>query len=237
MKNKIIIAFMAMLAFGLLTACADAEEKKEPEVEIETIVVDDEDDEEYTDPEIAISMYNANGNSKTKASTKESFYFTPTEDIASFEVYLSDEDSLNMDQKEAWNKYYDELENKDNYKIGYKLEIALKDGNKLSGIVLKPSDENAYGDNNTSFKNYLELWTYDDINQPDGIGWYSHLLESEYNDNSILSSIKLTCGADSAKIEKITLTAFVYNKNNADKILKTGNIGENTYTVEMFTND
>ncbi len=238
MKKAVLFGISALLCAFALAACDDNSKEKEEETSVtQAVVIDNEDDTNYNDPEISIGLYSANGNSKTLANKTESFYFTPAEDIASFEVYLTNEASLNMSQKEAWNKYFNQLENKDNYRIGYQVEIALKDGSTTGGIALKPNDDNAYGESGKSFKNYLELWIYDDINQPDGISWYSHLLESEYNEQSILSSIKLTCGADSAQIEKITLTAFVYNTKNADTILKTGNIGENTYTVSMFTND
>jgi len=55
---------------------------------------------------------------------------------------------------------------------------------------------------------YLEAWLYDDIHQTPGQR-YSHLDEDDMKDETLMTSVKLTCGRKIADVEEISLTAFL----------------------------
>ena len=88
-------------------------------------------------------------------------------------------------------------------KLGYTVEYNA-DGGAVSNIIRTPSDIDE-----GNFK-YVEIYIYDDVNRSVG-EWYSHLLPEEYNENTVVSSVKLTPGADFAKVSDIKLTAFLYD--------------------------
>ena len=68
---------------------------------------------------------------------------------------------------------------------------------------MKPSDS-------ADFFEYLEIYMYDDIHVTPGV-WYTHLEDSDMDDETIISSIKLTSGSKIAEVGDIILTAFIYD--------------------------
>ena len=94
----------------------------------------------------------------------------------------------------------------ENSKIGYIVSFKLKSGEEINTTIKNPDDVFVY-------RNYLENYLYDDINQVQG-EWYSHLLQSEVTDKTRMTSIKFTAGQDIDKVgDTIKLTAFVYNSD------------------------
>lgn len=127
-------------------------------------------------------------------------------DLCSLEVYYTNEESISgTSQKQVWYSYYDRYENIENYKIGYNIEFDTT-VEKINKTILSPEDTN-------EIFNYIQIYLYDDIHQNGG--WYSHITKEEYNDDSILSSIKLTGSDNTDKIiSDITLTAFTYDQDD-----------------------
>jgi hypothetical protein len=73
---------------------------------------------------------------------------------------------------------------------------------------------------------------YDDINQPTG-AWYSHLEDKDMDEDTIISSIKLTSGSKISEVGTIFLTAFIYNAE--DNFDEAGNyIGLVKETIAIF---
>ena len=120
------------------------------------------------------------------------------------------------------------FENSQTCKIGYIVDFKLKDGQEIKKTITHPDDV-------FSYRNYLECYLYDDVNQIQG-NWYSHLLASEVTDNTVMTSIKLTAGTDIALVgDTIKVTAFVYSSDSdfdADGNY-TGNV---MYSVEVKNN-
>lgn len=135
-------------------------------------------------------------------------------DIISLEVFLTTTPELSGTQKDLWNQYYSKYQ-EEKYKIGYKIEYQ-KENQTITKTIIEPKDTNEIYDD-------IQVYLYDDINQQNG--WYSHLTEEEVNENTIITSIKLT---GSTNIDKITspiqVTAFIYNKNNPNKKLGTSQV-------------
>ena len=61
----------------------------------------------------------------------------------------------------------------------------------IKKTILRPKDTEEFYD-------YLEVYLYDDYHRTGG--WYSHTTDSEFNDNTLLTSIKLTAGKNVSEI-------------------------------------
>ena len=131
-------------------------------------------------------------------------------DICSLEIFYTNEDKIpGTNFKNLWNNYYQNYTDINSYKIGYLIEFNTANEGKIKKYIKSPQDTD-------SIYKYIQLYLYDDIHQ-DG-GWYSHITENEYNNDSILTSIKLT---GSTYIDEITsdisLTAFTYDDDDFDE--------------------
>ena len=128
-------------------------------------------------------------------------------DITVLNIFLTKEKKVTgLYYKEIWNKYTtSEYENL-NYKLGWEISFEVN-GEKIHKTILKPSDSE-------SFYNYLEIYLYDGVHHEYG-EWYSHLLDNEITDNTLITSMKLTCGSDYKNITSdIYVKAFSYLTNN-----------------------
>ena len=123
-------------------------------------------------------------------------------DIDCFEALVSDADTLQGKNfysicKEAWGTLPDPYA----MKIGYTLRYTLTDGSEISMQILSPKD--------ISHTEYVECYLYDDVHQ-DG-GFYTHLSESGMKDNTLITSIKLTCGKQIDQVQDMHLGVFLYD--------------------------
>jgi len=93
-------------------------------------------------------------------------------------------------------------------------------------MLIEPEDTLEY-------KKYMEFYMYDDYHQTPGV-WYSHVEQSAYNSDTILTSIKFTAGQEYDKIDgKVTLTAFIYDPA-AGQFDKAGNYtGSAYYSIDV----
>ena len=143
-------------------------------------------------------------------------------DISSFEVfYIKEETITGKNFQDTFKEYYDRYENINNYKIGYNISFITEE-KEINKTILSPKDTE-------EFFNYLEIYLYDDYHREKGV-WYSHTTEEEMNENTLLTSIKLTTGKEINKIiSDITLTAFTYDFDDFDEY---GNYkGISKYTI------
>lgn len=98
----------------------------------------------------------------------------------------------------------------DTLRPGFLLEFDTPAG-KCEKLILGPSDiTDAYWD-------YIETYIYDDIHQTPG-AWYSHLTESEFTDETIVTSVKITAGAKISDVDNLTLTVFLYDVGDRDVV-------------------
>lgn len=146
-------------------------------------------------------------------------------DIDCFEVIASQDARLEgRGFASIWSSAWDSYENTDGAKIGFVISFAVSGGETVTETILKPSDS-------TGFYDYLEIYLYDDIHQTPGV-WYSHLEDGDMDEETIISSIKLTSGSRIAEVGDITLTAFIYNGENCFD--ENGvYIGQAAYTVTV----
>ena len=148
-------------------------------------------------------------------------------DIMCFEVFNTREASLpGKVFKYMWEPVWFTPDDAAKYRIGYAVDFTLKDGTKIHKMLIEPEDTLEY-------KKYMEFYMYDDYHQTPGV-WYSHVEQSAYNSDTILTSIKFTAGQEYDKIDgKVTLTAFIYDPA-AGQFDKAGNYtGSAYYSIDV----
>ena len=129
------------------------------------------------------------------------------QDLIELEVYYTNETVLNnTNQIKLFDQYRDSYQNAYSYKIGYQINFETKN-QVINKTILSPKDTE-------DFYEFLEVYLYDDYHRNKG-EWYSHTTESEYNDETILTSIKLTSGKLVDEIiSDIHLTVFTYDEDD-----------------------
>jgi len=207
--KKILILIILLL----ITGCNKNEEiiiEEEKEEVVEEKYVDDN--------PITIGIYENDINlikdyKLNKVSNNEvifSFYYTNIENLES------------RNQKENWYKYFNKYENINDYKIGFNFSFYVGE-EKIEKTILKPDTY--------AFNPYFYIYIYDDINQPDNT-FYSHLEETDINENTIFSAIKIFLVEPELITSKITFTVFTYN--DLDDFDEYNNYrGNSKYTVDI----
>ena len=179
-------------------------------------------DNKYIDNNpIKIGLYLKN-KANEKILTNE---YNPTwqlhKDLCSLEIYYTNQEKLEPNsQKELWKSYYNQYKNIDKYKLGIQISFNTTD-DYVNNLILSPKDTNNF------FSLYVLMYLYDDINND---GFYSHLTEENINENTIISSIKLTAGTYYENIiSDIKLTIFTYDNNDFDE--NNNYIGNSKHTI------
>ncbi len=165
-------------------------------------------EEKIEEEKIDIGMYLYTGSGRDLIDNYETDFIL-NQDLVSIEVYNTTISSLsNAKQKDLWYQYYDQYKSL-NPKIAYHIKFSTTDSGIIDKTIYSPSDtEDIY--------DYMQIYLYDDINQEDNT-FYIHISEDEFNDNTILSSIKLTGSTKTDNINSdIELGAFMYTDINTD---------------------
>lgn len=157
---------------------------------------------------IPVGLYLSNLETKSLVSSYTS-PLTLYKDIVSLEVFYTNSPSLMGEQVNLWNQYCDE-EKTNLYRIGYIIEYKIDD-REVRQVIFSPHDTEA-------IFNDIQVYLYDDIHQDKKV--YSHVTKEGYNEDTVFTSIKLTASTNIDKISSpITLTVFVYEKENTSKEL------------------
>lgn len=229
MKKKILVMSILIIILGSFSACDkrdNGQATKTEEIstapmtesqsatEVTTEVVTEATTQAPTTPvnKIDIEHINFYYNNRSKGARelveKYEGPYTKGKDIAAYDVFVTNEATLPTGYfKDVWDTYWNKYPNDKNCKLGYEISFTTTDGKTINENILSPKDTE-------SFFEYIEVYLYDDTNKARG-QWYSHVLESEMNEKTILSSIKLTAGKNIEKVsDVITLTVFVYKDEN-----------------------
>ena len=178
---------------------------------------------------IKIGLYKYYGRYKNRELiTEYTETWTYHKDISSFEVFYTNDSSITGNYfQDTFKEYYDKYENIDNYKIGYLISFITNNG-EIKKMILSPKDTE-------DFFEYLEIYLYDDYHRQKGV-WYSHTTEEEYNDETLLTSIKLTAGKNIADIiSDISLTVFTYDYDDFDE--ENNYRGNSKYSIIVKNNN
>ncbi len=197
MKKLIIIVII------LLTFCG-CTNKKEPKQEPKKLekkeeIIKDTYKDNNTTP---IGIYNLQGNTLTKL-TKINKTPIVEQDLGVFQIYPSNEDSINLN-KAFGLSFYDEWVKYNNIKLGFNIKFTLSNGQNISYNIFSP--ENTFDQ-----WEYLMNYLYDDYNNF-GKSFYSHIEKEEFNENTLVTAIKIQSSYSVDQIaSKITLTVFTYD--------------------------
>lgn len=150
-------------------------------------------------------------------------------DITCFEAFATREPVIpNTQFITAWKSYWDNFKDSSEYKIGYFMTLTLDTSEQLSVRILTPQDTEIY-------KPYIETYLYDDFHQTPGV-FYSHVIPSQLNKDTICTSIKLTAGVKSEKVKEITLSAFAYQSDKDFDPATKKYIGKLSYEIKVLRN-
>ena len=148
------------------------------------------------------------------------------EELGVFSIILSNADEvIGSSIKSLYNLKREDYPEFNNYKIGFNIKFNLDDGTVINENILKPLGYGSYG-----FSPYLYAWLYDDVNTS---GWHSHIEENEYNESTVMSSIKLMWGPTSNQIASdIELSVFTYDEDDFDELGNYRGISKFTSIIE-----
>lgn len=154
-------------------------------------------------PHVPIHLYAPDDDGVRHLLTEYVSRWKKGKDIDCFEALASDASTLTGKNfysicKETWGSVPDPY----TMKIGYTLRYTLADGSEIAMTIRKPSD--------IIHPEYLEAYIYDDVHTS---GFYTHLSDSNIKENTLITSIKLTCGEKIDQVQEIHLGAFLYDSD------------------------
>ena len=215
MIKRITLLLVILLLCGCENKIDNSVDTKDKEIINDSVeVVEDEQPKEVNPIKIGLFV---NGEKKDIVNVK----FPTLADIISLECYYTDDNNvISGNFKDVFNHYYGLYEDISEYKIGYRIKFSTTDG-EFDNYIYRPRDVE-------SFFNYIQVYLYDDIHQESS--WYSHVEEKDYNDNTLLTSIKLTGSVYMDRVsDDVEVTVFSYKDGDIDSDGKyTGN---NMYTM------
>ena len=218
-----------MLLMFLLSGCSFELQKELPNKEENNNKQIEENIIEYVDNNpVVLSLYVDNafgGLDKVKDEFHESWRLK--RDIVVFGAVFSEEETIESDYfQNIWLNNAKKYENYEKYKIGWYVDFTLEDGTEYEQIILSPKDVEKFYD-------YLEIYLYDSANVPIGV-WYSHLLEEQMTDKTIMTSMKLTAGSKFESINSpIVVKVFTYD-DTEDFDEKGYYRGNSQYLVKVY---
>ena len=220
MKKTLLFLLILLL---LITGCKKEEKvvKKEKPKEKEEVVEKDTYKDQNTTP---IGIYKLEGNTLTKL-TEVTKHLTPDEDIDVFQIYPSNENTVTLNTSFG-ESFYNEWIKYQNIKQGFNIKYTLKDNQTTSYNILTPDDTFAHWE-------YLLNYLYDDYANR-GKSFYSHIENTDYNENTLYTSFKMQSTGNCGNIAKIELTAFTYDSN--DDLKDNDYIGNSKSTLIINTN-
>ena len=195
-KRIIFVLVIIVLCYGCINTKKEVKKKKKVDVEYE---------EKYKDlNNTPISFYKINGNNLDKL-TKINTKIVPFEDIGIFQVFPSNEDKVVLNKGFSLD-FYDEWIKYNNIKLGFNIKFKDND-EEISYNILNPS-------NCMDKWEYVMNYLYDDYANR-GKGFYSHIEENEYNENTLFTSIKIQSNDKALNIkDKIVVTVFTYDSDD-----------------------
>lgn len=218
------------LPLVLLLACGCTNEIKNETINVvpknpEPVVEEEPKEPEYVDENpVKISLYVDSNSGLDKSPLEFKTTWIKKKDITVFGSIFSEDDKFGNDYyQNIWKNAAGKYDDYTKYKTGWQLEFSLADGTNIDQMIFKPSDVSYFYD-------YLEIYLYDSANVPIGV-WYSHMLDEEMTDETVLTSMKLTAGSKYEEISSpIKVTVFTYDSD--DDFDKDGHYrGNSSYSV------
>ena len=172
-----------------------------------------------------VGLYKEKGN-KLELVTDYSTDISSSKDIDIYQIYFSNESIVNLDNKFGMS-YYNMLNSLDNpnIKVGFNIKYSLDNGEVINQTILRPSD--------TIQNEYIFLYLYDDYKNRDS-NFYSHIEDSEFDDTTLFTSVKVFANKVDNLSSNIEFTVFTYD---TDDDFEEGHYrGNSKYKVNISNN-
>ena len=169
-----------------------------------------------------VGLYKERGN-KLELVTDHSTDISSSKDIDVYQIYFSNERNINLDSVFGMS-YYNMLNSLDNpnIKVGFNIKYSLDNGEIINQTVLNPSQ--------TIQNEYIFLYLYDDYKNRN-TNFYSHIEDSEYDDSTLFTSVKVFANKVDNLSSDIEFTVFTYD---TDDDFEEGNYrGTSKYTINI----
>lgn len=169
-----------------------------------------------------VGLYKERGN-KLELVTDYSTDISSSKDIDVYQIYFSNERNINLDSVFGMS-YYNMLNSLDNpnIKVGFNIKYSLDNGEIINQTVLNPSQ--------TIQNEYIFLYLYDDYKNRN-TNFYSHIEDSEYDDSTLFTSVKVFANKVDNLSSDIEFTVFTYD---TDDDFEEGNYrGTSKYTINI----
>ena len=170
-----------------------------------------------------VGLYKERGN-KLELVTDYSTDISSSKDIDVYQIYFSNERNINLDSVFGMS-YYNMLNSLDNpnIKVGFNIKYSLDNGEIINQTVLNPSQ--------TIQNEYIFLYLYDDYKNRN-TNFYSHIEDSEYDDSTLFTSVKVFANKVDNLSSDIEFTVFTYD---TDDDFEEGNYrGTSKYTINII---
>lgn len=225
MKKLLIILLVPLLLCG----CSKKEVVKVEKEKKEEIKEKVDNTPKYVDlNNTPIGLYTLNGNTLTKLTTLNKT-LKVEEDIGVFQIYPSNEDTVQLSDTFA-NSFYNEwikYNPNNTIKLGFNIKFSLISGENISYNMLYPSETFTKWE-------YLMNYFYDDYANRFK-GHYSHIENDEYTENTLYTAIKLQSSYQCNEINSpIKLTVFTYD--TPDDFVDNEYRGNSQYTFTICVN-
>ena len=221
MKKILIIVLILFIVSGCKDNKVEKKEVKE-EKKVETVEKKDTyNDLNNTD----IGLYIEKGN-KLELVTEYKTNIKSVTDIGVFQIYPSSEQEIILNSKFG-NSFYEKWTSLDNYqnlKIGFNLKYTLDSGEEVTHTILDPSTTMKTG------YEFIVAYLYDDYKNRNS-NFYSHIEQSDYNAESLFTSIKLFSNNTDRVVSKIKFMVFTYD--SPDDIIDLEYRGNSKYEITI----
>ena len=160
-----------------------------------------------------VRLYVDNGGVMELVTSYDSIW-SPDADIAIFEAFNSEEQSIYYDNYFTVHEYYWNLPDTDTeYKIGYELTLTVN-GEERVYTILEPADISGNPDlfmGDAAFDEvtgYMGVWVYNDIGHD---STYIHLTQADMTADTLMTSIKLRPTPQMDQVSACRLKVFSYS--------------------------
>ena len=217
MKKIFLILILIFITGCEKEPFQEIKEIKDPEPVIKEEIYED------SNP-LKVGLY-TRGNGKYTLWHEYNANISPSKDINTFQILPSNEEQLTYTGK--YQNFIEPLWNsiETTYKLGIILEYELIDNTKIKHVIYDPS-------NTLEHQDYIQIYLYDAIVHKND-KWYSHITNEEFNENTIITSFKLTGGKQVKDIIfPLKLSVFTYDSD--DDFEESGNYrGNSIYTINV----
>ena len=217
MKKLTILLIISSI---LIVGCKDTKT-----IDTKRKVAVDEITETYKDSNnTPIGIYRLENNNLKKLTTITK-HLNIEEDIGIFQVYLSNEDNIQLTTNFG-ESFHNEWLKYQGIKLGFNIKYTLNNNETTSYNILSP-------DNTFEHWEYLMNYLYDDYANRNK-SFYSHIESTDYNNETLFTAIKMQSSGKCSEIKTIELTAFTYDSE--DDFLDNEYRGNSKATLIINTN-